>query len=50
MKGFRFTAERVSAAALGLLGHEEEAVHEEANQHEQGENAVAHTSSAEGHS
>jgi transketolase len=51
MKGFRFTAERVSAAALRLLSHEEEAVHEEANHHhEQGENALPHTSSAEGHS
>ncbi len=50
MKHFGFTAERVTAAALRLLGRQEEAAQEEAGQHEHGEAAVAPTSSAEGHS
>jgi transketolase len=50
MKRFGFTAERVTAAALRLLGRDEEAVQEEVDQHEQGDAAVAPTSSAEGHS
>jgi transketolase len=50
MKRSGFTAERVTAAALRLLGRDEEAVQEEADQHEQGDTAVAPTSSAEGHS
>lgn len=50
MKRSGFTAERVTAAALRLLGRAEEAAQEEADQHEQGDAAVAPTSSAEGHS
>jgi transketolase len=50
MKHFGFTAERVTAAALRLLGRQEEAAQEEGSQHEQGEASVAPTSSAEGHS
>ena len=50
MKHFGFTAEQVTAAALRLLGRQEEAAQEEAGQHEEGEAAVAPTSSAEGHS
>jgi transketolase len=50
MKRFGFTAERVTAAALRLLGRDEEAVQEETDQHEQGDVPVAPTSSAEGHS
>ena len=37
MKHFGFTAERVTAAALRLLGRQEEAEQEEGNQHEQGD-------------
>lgn len=50
MKRLGFTAERVIAAALRLLGREEEAAQEEKDQHEQGDTTVAATSSAEGHS
>ena len=50
MKQFGFTAERVTAAALRLLGRQEEAELEEAGQHKQGDAAVAATASAEGHS
>jgi transketolase len=46
----RFTAERITAAALRLLGRQEEADREEPNQPEEGEAAVAATSPAEGHS
>ncbi|WP_051536562.1 transketolase [Nitrosospira briensis] len=50
MKHFGFTVERVTAAALRLLGRPEAAAQEEGNQHEQGSASVAPTSSAEGHS
>jgi len=50
MKQFGFTAERVTAAALRLLGRQEEAEMEEAGQHKQGDAAVAATAAAEGHS
>ena len=50
MKRFGFTAERITAAALRLLGRQEEAEREEPNQPEEGEAAVAATSPAEGHS
>ena len=50
MKRFGFTAERITAAALRLLGRQEEADREEPNQPEEGEAAVAATSPAEGHS
>ena len=50
MKQFGFTAERVTAAALRLLGRQEEAELEEADQHKQGDTAVAATPPPEGHS
>jgi len=50
MRRFGFTAERVTAAALRLMGRQEEAAREEADQHEQGDTAVAATASTEGHS
>ncbi|WP_052494207.1 transketolase [Nitrosospira sp. NpAV] len=50
MKRFGFTAERVTAAALRLLGREEEAAREGAGTDEQGETAVAATAPSEGHS
>jgi transketolase len=50
MKQFGFTAERVTAAALRLLGRQEEADQEEMDRHGQGDASVAPTSSAEGHS
>ena len=50
MKRFGFTAERVTAAALRLMGRQEEAAREQVDQHEQGDTAVAATASTEGHS
>ncbi|MBA4143816.1 MAG: transketolase [Nitrosospira sp.] len=50
MKRFGFTAERVVAAALRLLGRHEEAERVQTNRREGGETGVAATSSAEGHS
>ncbi|SCY54546.1 transketolase [Nitrosospira sp. Nl5] len=50
MKRFGFTAERVTAAALRLLGRQEDAAREEAGQHEQGDTSVAATAPTEGHS
>jgi transketolase len=50
MKRFGFTAERITAAALRLLGRQKEADREEPNQPEEGEAAVAATPAAEGHS
>jgi transketolase len=49
MKHFGFTAEHVAAAALRLLGREEEAARE-AGQDEKGDTAVAATAPHEGHS
>lgn len=50
MKRFGFTAERVTAAALRLLGREGEAAQEDAGTDEQGETAVVATGPSEGHS
>ncbi|MDQ3186118.1 MAG: transketolase [Pseudomonadota bacterium] len=50
MKRFGFTAERVTAAALRLLDRHDDAAREQADQHEQGDTAVAPTASTEGHS
>lgn len=50
MKQFGFTAERITAAALRLLGRQEEADQEERDWHRQGDASVAPTSSTEGHS
>ena len=51
MKRFGFTAQRVTAAALRLLGRAEAAAREEGGaEHGQGDASVAPTSSAEGHS
>ncbi len=50
MKRFGFTAERITAAALRLLGRQKEADREEPKQPEEGEAAVAATPAAEGHS
>jgi transketolase len=50
MKRLGFTAERVIAAALRLLGRQEEAAQEEASSGEQGKTAVGATAPAEGHS
>jgi transketolase len=50
MKRFGFTAERITAAALRLLGRQKEADREEPNQPEEGEAAVAATPGTEGHS
>ncbi|MGH8761720.1 MAG: transketolase [Nitrosospira sp.] len=50
MKGFDFTAERITATALRLLGHHEEAARQQPTRQKQGETAVAGTASPEGHS
>jgi transketolase len=50
MKKFGFTAEHVTAAALRLLGREDDAVREEAQGQEDGATSARPTSAREGHS
>jgi transketolase len=50
MKHFGFTAEHVTAAALRLLGREDEAAREGGQGGEKGDTAVAATAPPEGHS
>lgn len=50
MRELGFTAERVTAAALRVLGREADAAREEAGSHAEGDTAVAATASTEGHS